>query len=680
MTQMMVILKTIFVFGTAMLLSLATNASATDSASSSTSPYIGVSYYPEVAGDQVDADIAKMKSIGVNLVRFGEFAWSRMETNERSYNFGWLHQAVDKFAQAGIGVVLCTPTAAPPIWLTEAHPDVLRVMASGQSMGHGGRRQYCPNSETFRRYATQIAERMGVDFGSQPGIIAWQIDNEFWGDCYCTNCERAFHVWLKNHFGTIDHLNAAWLTVLWSQEYQSFDQVPLPNPSRASHHPSLWAAYRRFMSDSYISFCNEQAAALRRHTKKPITTNAHNPVAQEIDQAKLFRDLDIIGTDSYAEPGDLLRYAFECAWMRSLNKPFWLAETASTHSAGTAVGDASHFEHLPGALRAKMWLTYALGGEAVSFWLWRAHWAGQELEHGSLIYPWGDECINTAEINRVSEELSLHAEWLRSTKPKPAAVALEYGLPMQWQFEATPIASGFRYDGAISAYYRQLVNQGIACDIVMPSAGLKLDGYKVVCSPYAPTFDSDSLSRLKHFVEAGGTWVLGPLSACRTEEATAHRDACYGADVEKWLGIHVRHRLTPGGVTKLIADKQTIGCRWWCDAYETDASHAVLAKYSGGPLDGFAAIVECPIGQGRVIVFGTQPDEAWLGSFLKQLAPKSEISADAGIVVAERVTADGKPDGCIAVNTGANPAQYQLHNGEKHKLEAYGVDILPGKK
>ena len=134
------------------------------------------------------------------MVRFGEFAWSRMETNERSYNFGWLHQAVDKFAQAGIGVVLCTPTAAPPIWLTEAHPDVLRVMASGQSMGHGGRRQYCPNSETFRRYATQIAERMGVDFGSQPGIIAWQIDNEFWGDCYCTNCERAFHVWLKNHF------------------------------------------------------------------------------------------------------------------------------------------------------------------------------------------------------------------------------------------------------------------------------------------------------------------------------------------------------------------------------------------------------------------------------------------------------------------------------------------------
>ena len=47
--------------------------------------------------------------------------------------------------------------------------------------------------------------------------------------------------------------------------------------------------------------------------------------------------------------------------------------------------------------------------------------------------------------------------------------------------------------------------------------------------------------------------------SCRTTEATAHRDACYGADFEQWLGIHVRHRLTPGGVTKLTADGTTIG-------------------------------------------------------------------------------------------------------------------------
>ena len=124
-------------------------------------PYIGVSYYPEVAGDQIDGDIAQMKSLGVNLVRFGDFSWSRMETNDGGYNFGWLHQAVDKFAKASIAVELCTPTAAPPVWLSAAHPDILRVNAYGLTVGHGGRRQYCPNSETYRRYAADIATHLG---------------------------------------------------------------------------------------------------------------------------------------------------------------------------------------------------------------------------------------------------------------------------------------------------------------------------------------------------------------------------------------------------------------------------------------------------------------------------------------------------------------------------------------
>ena len=61
-------------------------------------PYVGVSYYPEVAGDEIDRDIRQMKDIGVNMVRMGEFAWCRMEPKQGTYDFKWLHQAVDKFA------------------------------------------------------------------------------------------------------------------------------------------------------------------------------------------------------------------------------------------------------------------------------------------------------------------------------------------------------------------------------------------------------------------------------------------------------------------------------------------------------------------------------------------------------------------------------------------------------
>ena len=637
-----------------------------------------MSYYPEVVGEEIDRDIRQMKDIGVNMVRMGEFSWCRMEPDEGAFDFKWLHQAVDKFAAAGMAVVLCTPTAAPPVWLSEKHPDILRVKASGQTLEHGGRRQYCPNSPTYQKFAVNIAERLGDEFAKSSSVIAWQIDNEFWDDCFCPRCEVAFHAWLKQRFGTIEALNQAWLTVLWSQQYQSFDQVPLPNPERVqgAHHPSLRAAYRHFMSDSYVAFCNAQAEVLRGKTGKPVTTNAHNPVYQRIDYERLFEHLEIVGTDSYAGADNLPRYVFEADWMRPMGKRFWLAETAANHSAGTSVGDGDSLVFSPGALHAKMWLTYALGGEAVSFWLWRAHWAGQELEHGSLLYPWGDECANTGEIRAVAAELAAHADWMRTTHPKPAAVALHYGVPVQWQFEASPIADGFLYDTSISAFHRLLSDSGVARDVIMP--GAPVDGYQVVCSPYLPSIDTDMMKRMRRFVEQGGTWILGPLSACRTPEATAFRDACYGADFEKWLGIHVRHRLTPGGITKLYAGGKTIGCRLWCDAYELrQTDRHVLAAYSHGPLDGLAAVVECPIGKGRVILLGTQPDDAWLGKLIGRFAPRAGLAADPGVVVVERLSEDGKPAGAIIINTRNQPATYRNADSAAKTLAGYAVEILP---
>jgi beta-galactosidase len=641
-------------------------------------PYVGVSYYPEVAGDEIDRDLRQMKEIGINMVRMGDFSWSRLEPEEGRYDFKWLHQAVDKFAAAGMAVVLCTPTAAPPMWLSGKHPDILRISAAGQTIGHGGRRQYCPNSPTYLKYAVDIAEKLAAEFDKSSPVMAWQIDNEFWEECYCPRCEAAFHAWLKKRFGTIEELNQAWLTVLWSQEYQSFDQVPLPNPQRVGgqHHPSLRAAYRHFMSDSYIDFCNAQARVLRLKTGRPVTTNAHNPIYQRIDNEKLFDGLDIVCTDSYAEAGNLLRYAFEADWMRPMGKRFWLAETAVTHAAGTSVGDKDSFVFAPGALRAKMWLTYALGGEAVSFWLWRAHWAGQELEHGSVVYPWGDECANTGEIRTVAGELAAHADWLRTTRPKPAEVALHYGVPTQWQFEVSPIAADFRYDPSITAFHRLLSETGVCRDVIM--SGAPVDKYKIVLSPYLPAIDADLMKRMRNFVEQGGVWMLGPLSACRTPEATAHRDACYGADFEKWLGVHVRHRLTPGGVTKLKAGGETVGCRLWCDAYEPrQTDRRVLASYSGGPLDGFAAVVECPIGKGRVILLGTQPDDAWLKALIARLAPRTRFVADPGVVVEERVNMEGKPVGAVIVNTRRDAATYRYDSVAK-TLKGYAVEIVKG--
>jgi beta-galactosidase len=638
-------------------------------------PYLGVSYYPEVAGDKIDSDIAKMGQIGVNHVRFGEFAWSRMEPREGEFDFSLQQTALRKFANAGIAVVLCTPTAAPPIWLTEKHPDVLRVNAMGLKVGHGGRRQYCPNSTAYREYCRRIADAMGKAFAVENGVIGWQIDNELWGECYCANCQIAFSEWLKARYGTAVELNRRWLTVLWSQEYQNLEQVPLPNQNRVGdvHHPSLVRAYNHFLSDSYVSFLNEQVEVLRRQTTLPITSTAHNINFQKIDLTQLFRRLDVVGVDTYAGAEDLARYAFECDWMRGFDKPFAVAETSATYSTGSALVEDGQFVQRPGSLRAKMWLSYALGADLVSFWLWRNHWAGQELEHGSLLYQWGEETANTGEIRQVVRELRDNLQWLRNTRPKRAGVAMHFSVPSQWIFESTPASStwGF-YDKTLAEMHRTLLRARLARDVIHPEA--QLEGYRVLFTPLMPVISDELLLKIRKFVELGGIWILGPLSAYRTEEATAHVDAAYGGELEKWLGIHVRHRVPVGGV-RLVSGRGDSACRLWCDAYVSAATHKVLARYEGGAIDGMAAVLERKIGQGKVVLLGTLPDPDWLGHLLSELAGGAQWESDAGVDVVQRLDSQGHTQAWVAVNTTSAPRKVKLEAAGSVTLGPYGVLI-----
>ena len=75
----------------------------------------GVSYYPEQkTKEELEQDLALIKESGINTVRMGEFAWSRMEPEEGHFAFGWLDDVVESLGQAGIRTIICTPTACPP--------------------------------------------------------------------------------------------------------------------------------------------------------------------------------------------------------------------------------------------------------------------------------------------------------------------------------------------------------------------------------------------------------------------------------------------------------------------------------------------------------------------------------------------------------------------------------------
>jgi len=193
----------------------------------------GVSYYPEHRDEaEMDREIALMKEAGINVVRLSEFAWCRMEPEEGRFCFSWLDQAVRKLREAGIESIICTPTACPPAWMVEKHPEILYVDNRGVTRPFGGRRHYCYNNPVYREYSRRIAKEIGKHYGDNPFVIAFQIDNELaqegTGRCHCDCCKEKFRQWLEEKYGTADNLNKKMGTIFWSQEYNHFGQINMP--------------------------------------------------------------------------------------------------------------------------------------------------------------------------------------------------------------------------------------------------------------------------------------------------------------------------------------------------------------------------------------------------------------------------------------------------------------------
>ncbi len=211
---------------------------------------IGASYYPEImAESEWTRDLTTGRELGLSLLRCGEFTWSCLFTPDGKPTMDWTRRFLDTAAHEGYGVVWCTPSATPPPYLFDRWPDLNAMTTDVLVTPVGIRRHYCPSHEGYLDLCAETAYRIAQEIGSHPAIVGWQVDNELAGDgftCWCDRCGAAFQKWLEQRYGSIDRLNEAWQTRVWSQVYTRFGQIPVPRLFRAAHHAGAEARVAPF--------------------------------------------------------------------------------------------------------------------------------------------------------------------------------------------------------------------------------------------------------------------------------------------------------------------------------------------------------------------------------------------------------------------------------------------------
>ncbi|MEA3335540.1 MAG: beta-galactosidase [Chloroflexota bacterium] len=301
--------------------------------------HFGVDYYPEHWPEaRWPVDAAMMAEAGFNVVRLAELAWSLMEPDDGRFEFDWLDRAIAILAAEKIQVILGTPTASPPPWLIASSPDILRTTADGQRVGYGSRRNTCPSHQGYLAYSRRVAQQMAAHFAGNSVVIGWQIDNEFGDPCYCATCRQAFQTWLQARYGSLDELNERWGTRFWSHVYSSWSEIPVPLTTSYSHNPGLALDFKRYSSDAYVLYQQEQIDAIRERC--PDQFISHNLMGfgyDRLDYFDLARPLDMVSWDNYPRgfwkevfPDDPSRMALGHDTMRGLKKgPFWMMEQQS---------------------------------------------------------------------------------------------------------------------------------------------------------------------------------------------------------------------------------------------------------------------------------------------------------------------------------------------------------------
>lgn len=622
--------------------------------------WYGGDYNPDQWPEEVwDDDVRLMKKAGVNLVSVGIFSWAKIETSEGVYDFDWLDRIIDKLGEAGVAVDLASATASPPMWLTQAHPEVLWKDYRGDVCQPGARQHWRPTSPVFREYALKLCRAMAEHYKGNPYVVAWHVSNEY--GChnrfdYSEDAEHAFQQWCEERYGTIDAVNDAWGTAFWAQRMNDFSEIVPPRFIGDGNfmNPGKLLDFKRFSSDALKAFYIAERDTLAEITPDlPLTTNFMVSASGSVlDYDDWGDEVDFVSNDHYFIPGEahLDELAFSASLVDGIARkdPWFLME----HSTSAVNWREINYRKEPGQLVRDSLAHVAMGADAVCYFQWRQSKAGAEKFHSAMVPHAGEDsavfrdvCELGADLNKLSDEGILGSRLAKSR----VAVVFDYESEWATEHTATPTQHVHHVDEPL-AWFRALADQGVTADVV-PVRGA-WDGYEMVVLPSVYLLSEETTRRVRDYVVGGGRLVVTYYTGISDEKdhvwfggyPGSIRDVV-GVRVEEFMpmgndftGVPDHLDLSNGAVAHDIAD--VIG--------SVDGTATVLATFKDDPwtgMDGVPAIVANTFGEGRSVYVGARLGREGLAlslpEILESLGMAEAGGNDGRVLHVEREGADG---------------------------------------
>jgi beta-galactosidase len=588
----------------------------------------GIYYYPEHwPENQWERDIKKIADMGFEFVHLAEFAWYKMEPMEGKFDFAWLDKVVKLCEKYHLKIVMCTPSATAPAWMQVNYPETYIMDGHYIRAENGTRGLNSISNAKYRNFVGRIVGEMAKRYGKNPNVTGWQIDNEppALSD-YSPASQNEFRQWLKSKYFTIDALNMAWGNAFWSQWFNNFEQVLIPNTNLVGwwgNNPHAILDFKRYTADKQANFLDLQAGVLRSSIseKQYITTN-YTAVCTGADPRRT-QKLDFAsytaypngGSDNIGETGfrlgDNKVILFAAEYYKSVGGLSGVMEM----QPGPVNWGGYNPLLLPGTVRMWLYHSFAAGGRLACSYRFRQIIYSCEQYHSGVIQTdgvtpsqGGEEYIQfMKEIKQLRQQYKPDAKMPEKLAARSTAIL--WNLENYWTIDRQKQTWQWDAWGYPVKFLEMTKSLGAPTDVVPETADLSK--YKVVIVPAYELADSALVKKWNDYAANGGNLII----TCRT--ATKNRmghfwEGSWAAPISGLIGAKVKATDMLSGNRKgeILMNAQTYNWNNWGDLLMPEAATEVLASYSNQFYKGQAAVVKRKLGKGTVTYIGVDTDNS----------------------------------------------------------------------